>query len=49
VDDECTFNVTVTDDTISGHVSCPNAQALDVGAKVAATSIELEFTATSAN
>jgi hypothetical protein len=45
VDDQCVFNVTVTAALVSGHVSCPQAQALHGGERVGTTAIELDFSA----
>lgn len=45
VDTQCVFNVTVTPALVSGHVSCPKAQALDGAKQVGTTSIELDFSA----
>lgn len=45
VDDECDFRLTVTDAEVSGHISCPGADALRNGVKIGDAEIELDFSA----
>jgi hypothetical protein len=48
IEADCTFNVQVTDELISGHISCPAVDAFDGDVKVGTASIELDITAESA-
>jgi hypothetical protein len=45
LDDECRFDVTVTDALVSGHISCPAAEAYEGDQPIGQASIEVDFTA----
>ena len=45
VDDQCNFEITVTAADVSGHISCPFADALRGGVKFGEVSIEVDFSA----
>lgn len=45
VDDQCDFDVTVTDTQVSGHITCPDADALRDGKRVGSVSIDVTFSA----
>lgn len=47
VGSQCVFDITVTDEQVSGRIQCANADARRGGKKVGSTSIEVSFTASS--
>jgi hypothetical protein len=47
VNDECRFDVKVTDALVSGNIACPAADAFDGDQPIGPASIEVEFTAAS--
>lgn len=42
-DDDCVFNVTVTETLVAGHISCPFAEAFNGEESLGTASIELDF------
>lgn len=45
VDDQCSFDITVTATQVSGHISCAEADALRDGKRIGSVAIEVDFSA----